>query len=221
MNRHLEPDFDQRIADWLEADPNIAPREVLGTVLAAYRSIPQRRALRPPWRLPAMRPVARFATAAAIAVVLVGTAIVVTRPAPSVGTSPSASAAASPTVDPNRVQALQLSGAEALDNQTYLFDGDYEVVYFLEDKTQDRQCDVTVVARVGTDVTHDVFLLAYSLAPGSTARSTNPEPISFPHGLYHIVVDSKSYPGLSPGQQTVPPKSITTCTSWSLSLTAR
>ena len=31
MNRAIEPTFDQRIADWLEEDPTMAPREVLGT----------------------------------------------------------------------------------------------------------------------------------------------------------------------------------------------
>ena len=41
---HLDPAFDPRIADWLEADPDRAPREVLDTVLAALPSIPQRRA---------------------------------------------------------------------------------------------------------------------------------------------------------------------------------
>ena len=46
MNRSTEPDFDQRIADWLEDDPNLAPRQAIETVLAAYPSIPQRRTLR-------------------------------------------------------------------------------------------------------------------------------------------------------------------------------
>jgi hypothetical protein len=54
MNRPLEPTFDQRIADWLEDDPTLAPREVLGTVVAALPSITQRRASRVPWRLPTM-----------------------------------------------------------------------------------------------------------------------------------------------------------------------
>ena len=46
MNRSTEPDFDQRIADWLEDDPNLAPRQAIETVLAAYPSIPQRRPMR-------------------------------------------------------------------------------------------------------------------------------------------------------------------------------
>ena len=46
MNRSTTPDFDQRIADWLEEDPDQAPREAMATVFAAYPSIPQRRAWR-------------------------------------------------------------------------------------------------------------------------------------------------------------------------------
>ncbi len=37
------PEFDQRIADWLEDDPNLAPRQLTATVLAAFPSIHQRR----------------------------------------------------------------------------------------------------------------------------------------------------------------------------------
>ena len=37
------PEFDQRIADWLEDDPNLAPGQVTATVLAALPSIRQRR----------------------------------------------------------------------------------------------------------------------------------------------------------------------------------
>ena len=37
------PEFDQRIADWLEDDPNLAPSQVTATVLAAFPSIHQRR----------------------------------------------------------------------------------------------------------------------------------------------------------------------------------
>ena len=41
MSRYpIDPDFEPRIADWLEADPDIAPAPVLSTVLAAFPSIP-------------------------------------------------------------------------------------------------------------------------------------------------------------------------------------
>ena len=53
------PDFEPRIADWLEADPDLAPPEVLATVLAAFPSIPQRRASRVPRRFQTMN---RFAS---------------------------------------------------------------------------------------------------------------------------------------------------------------
>src|SRR5829696_1966302 len=40
---HTTPEFDQRIADWLEDDPGPAPGQVRATVLAAIPSIRQRR----------------------------------------------------------------------------------------------------------------------------------------------------------------------------------
>ena len=49
MNRNDAPLFDSRVADWLEEDPDLAPREALEVVLAAFPSIKQRRP-RVPWR---------------------------------------------------------------------------------------------------------------------------------------------------------------------------
>ena len=55
MSRYpTDPDFEPRVADWLEADPDLAPAPVLSTVLAAFPSIPQRRASRVPWRFQSM-----------------------------------------------------------------------------------------------------------------------------------------------------------------------
>jgi hypothetical protein len=73
--RSLSPEFDLRIADWLEDDPDHAPDAVLETVLAAFPSIPQRRASRVPWRTRSMTMSMTsrlLAGAAAVAVVLVG-----------------------------------------------------------------------------------------------------------------------------------------------------
>ena len=72
MSRLPEPGFDPRIADWLEADPDFAPAEVLRTVLTAFPSIPQRRASRLPWRFPPMTTFAKVAVAAVV-VIAVGT----------------------------------------------------------------------------------------------------------------------------------------------------
>ena len=73
MSRYpADPDFEPRVADWLEADPDIAPAPVLSTVLAAFPSIPQRRASRVPWRFPPMSTFAKLAVAA-VAVIAVGT----------------------------------------------------------------------------------------------------------------------------------------------------
>ena len=65
----IDPDFEPRVADWLEDDPNLAPVVVLNTVLAAFPSIPQRRASRVPWRFPPMNTLANLAVAA-VAVIL-------------------------------------------------------------------------------------------------------------------------------------------------------
>ncbi len=69
---HVDPGFEPRIADWLEADPDVSPPEVLATVYAAFPSIPQRRASRVPWRFPSMTTFAKVAVAA-VAVIAVGT----------------------------------------------------------------------------------------------------------------------------------------------------
>jgi hypothetical protein len=48
MNSTIDPLFDQRVADWLEADPDRAPAQVLESILAAAPTIPQVRPL-PAW----------------------------------------------------------------------------------------------------------------------------------------------------------------------------
>jgi len=77
--------FDQRIADWLEDDPTVAPPQLLETVRAAAPSIAQRRpAVR--WRLGSGPAVLRFAAIAAalLFVAILGGAII---KLPSVGPS--------------------------------------------------------------------------------------------------------------------------------------
>ncbi len=97
----MSPEFDPRIADWLEDDPDSAPGVILETVLAALPSIPQRRARRVPWRFPTMTRFAPIGAAAAITVVLVGGALFLLRPeGGGVGTSPSASPSDRPSASP-------------------------------------------------------------------------------------------------------------------------
>jgi hypothetical protein len=82
------PDFEPRIADWLEDDPDNAPDVVLATVLAAFPSIPQQHASRVPWRFRPMTQTTRLlAGAAAIAVVLIGGVLLLR---PGGGTGPAA-----------------------------------------------------------------------------------------------------------------------------------
>jgi hypothetical protein len=100
--RPVTPDFDPRVADWLEDDPDRAPDHVLETILAAVPSIPQRRASRVPWRFVTMNRFAQLGAAAAIAIVLVGGAVLVLRPGGNVGgTTPSSSPASSGSAVPS------------------------------------------------------------------------------------------------------------------------
>jgi len=121
MNRHLEPDFDQRIADWLEEDPNHAPREVLGTVLAAYPSIPQRRAWRMPWRFQPMF-TNRLGIAAAVAVVLLVGVVGMSRlgtptgqggPQPTPTAAPTAAPTTAPTLSASRLPSFTINEGPA------------------------------------------------------------------------------------------------------------
>jgi len=71
MSRTIDPGFDPRIADWLEADPDRAPADLMQVVESALPSIPQRRVMHLPWRFPPMSSFAKLAVAA-IAVIAVG-----------------------------------------------------------------------------------------------------------------------------------------------------
>jgi hypothetical protein len=90
------PDFDPRVADWLEEDPDRAPDPVLETVLAAFPLVPQRRAPRVTWRpVFANRP-ALLGAAAALVAIVVGGSLLLLRSGPSqvasASSAPSASA---------------------------------------------------------------------------------------------------------------------------------
>jgi hypothetical protein len=100
---HPDPAFDPRIADWLEADPDRAPRETLETVLAAMPSIPQRRSVRLPWRFPELLTASRAAMVAVIGVLLIGGAFLVyQRPSPNGagGVAPTSSPTMQPSPSP-------------------------------------------------------------------------------------------------------------------------
>lgn len=106
MTRHPDPLFDQRLADWLEEDPDHAPRETVATVLAAFPSIPQRRAQGVPWRSPRMN---RFALAgvaiAAVAVIAVGGLMLLPRGSTDIGAPPVATPSPAPTPIPTPTPA--------------------------------------------------------------------------------------------------------------------
>ena len=100
----LDPAFDPRIADWLEADPDRAPGEVVDTILAALPSVPQRRAFRVPWRFPEMS-TNRIALAVLAIVLIAGGAFAWSRLPGSagVGSTPSATPSPSPSPTPSPV----------------------------------------------------------------------------------------------------------------------
>ena len=114
MNRHpVSLEFDQRIADWLEEDSESAPGAVLPTVLAAFPSIPQRRASRVPWRFPSMSTFAKLAVAAVVVIAVGTVGIIALQPgggrtvgtAPSVAPAPTPVATPAPTLSPSATAA--------------------------------------------------------------------------------------------------------------------
>jgi dipeptidyl aminopeptidase/acylaminoacyl peptidase len=98
MTGQRDPGFDPRVADWLEADPDRAPSQVLETVMAALPSIPQRRALRVPWRSPQMTRFAIGVAAAAVIAAVTGIAIL-----PRLGPGPGINPSMLPTVSPSPI----------------------------------------------------------------------------------------------------------------------
>jgi hypothetical protein len=92
-----DPLFDPRISDWLEGDPDIAPGFLLETVVAALPSIPQRRAMRAPWRFPKMSIPVRIAAVAALVVLVAAGAVFLQRPDHGQVGAPSQSPTASPS----------------------------------------------------------------------------------------------------------------------------
>ena len=148
MTRPTDPLFDQRIADWLEADPLHAPDQVLDTVLAALPSIPRRRTSGVLWRYGAMPTSVRWPVtlAAVVAVLAIGGAFYLfQRGQPSVVGGPSQTpviasptASATPSAEPSasvvsaRAPSWALTGSMAAARSggtaTLLRDGNVLVV---------------------------------------------------------------------------------------------
>ena len=103
MSRYpTDSDFEPRVADWLESDPDIAPAPVLSTVLAAFPSIPQRRASRVPWRFPPMSTFAKVAIAAVVLIAVGSVGIMALQPSGgrTVGSAPTPSPSPAPSPSP-------------------------------------------------------------------------------------------------------------------------
>lgn len=98
---------EQRLADWLEDGPADAPDQILETILAAFPSIPQRRAVvRVPWRTSSMNGHVR-ALAGIAAVVAIAVGALILRPgSSSSGIGAGQSASRSPSSAPPSPEAL-------------------------------------------------------------------------------------------------------------------
>ncbi len=114
MSRTPDPGFDPRIADWLEADPNTAPRDLMTVVESALPSIPQRRAWRLPWR---SQPMNRFAILAAT----VGLLAMLGVGAVTVGSRPSTT---TPTPAPTAPAAVEASASPVVNGLAYATERD-------------------------------------------------------------------------------------------------
>jgi hypothetical protein len=115
--------FDDRIADWLEEDPVLAPAQVLETVRAALPSVPQRRPLPLPWQL---GPAIRFGLAAAAIVVVIVLGATVLGPfRGGIGAHPTASPSGSPTPGPTAREQQPTSGLVTYTSAIYGYSIDY------------------------------------------------------------------------------------------------
>jgi hypothetical protein len=124
MNRST-PDFEPRVADWLEDDPHEAPREVLATVLAAIPSIRQaRRGPFAPWRFSRMTTYTRLAAAAIVAVIAIGGAVYLLNPPGGIPPGgPGPTATPNPTATPAPTQSVVQAGTITLTDDACAWEG--------------------------------------------------------------------------------------------------
>ena len=184
MNRQT-PEFDQRIADWLELDPRLAPPSVLSTVVAALPSIPQaRRGLLAPWRLTEMTNSMRAAAAIAI-VAIVGVGVLafnalttdIGRPTEA----PSASASGTPsftftssrygyTVDVPAEWAVNPATVPWRDGTTCCNDGEGDSFQAPRSLFPDFDSVLVAVQRVPDAMTSDDWLVQHAHQQESSGR---------------------------------------------------
>lgn len=103
--------FDQRLNDWLDEGPQVAPHDLLHAVLEEVPAVRQeRRRLFVGWWRILMLTSARLGVAA-IAVAVVAAVVIATRPAPSVGTGPTPTPTpiASPSTFTSRLYGYSIS----------------------------------------------------------------------------------------------------------------
>ena len=170
-----DPEFDLRISDWLEADPDVAPSPVLALVAAAIPSIPQRASHGAGMPRGPLSLDVRIAAAVAAGLIVVGgVSVLLLRPGgPTIG-APAANPPVTPpvvassvpieiTAAPGRlllqsdVRLLDVDGFDEGDapmHRLYITDADGEgISEFLPDLPPDGKID----ADVSFDGTHVVY----------------------------------------------------------------
>lgn len=115
--------FDPRIADWLEGDPNTAPKPTLEIVLAAFPSIKQRHGSRLPWRFSVMPTSFKLALgAAAVVVVVLGGAFALGPRSPNGLGGPGSTPSPSPSITPSPSPSITSSPPSPEGQATVLVD---------------------------------------------------------------------------------------------------
>jgi hypothetical protein len=164
----MTPEFDSRIADWLEDDPDKAPSIVLETVVGALPSIPQRHSWRSLLRFNQMP---RFSIAAvALLVTAVGVSAwmagnrggVGSLPTPAPTVAPTAAATATPAPPTPAATMRVLSGLDQgsdLRAGTYVIGSPFSVplAITVEDDWQLGQLETNVANLRGPQTTIDLL----------------------------------------------------------------
>jgi hypothetical protein len=155
MSAPRDPDL--IVADWLDEGPTRLPDQTRRAIAVDLRSTSQRRPqIWMPQRRPLMNPIARFAIAAVVIVVVIGGALYVFTPGQDrVGGPPAATASPSPRPSaPPSTSASPSSSPVALANQGFVYPGTYIPKF-----------DPPLTFRIDREVEHNC-------APGFTCRGS-------------------------------------------------
>ena len=102
----IDHDFDRITEAWLVEGPAELPERVLDAVVDEIHLTRQRRAVRAPWRFPAMTTLSRLGAAAVVGVLAVGGLLLITRPGQSAVAGPSPDSSVAVTASPTAVASV-------------------------------------------------------------------------------------------------------------------